>query len=356
MPSERRPTLKSAIAVLPAHCYENPNWKGLLYFARDVAIYLPAVAMLVLADRPLLLVPLWILAGLAISGLFVVGHDAAHGALFRNPRLRQVVGQLAMLPTLHAYEVWVLGHNRIHHVHTACNGLDFVWHPLTREDYRSLPPLAKLAHRIEWSVWGSGLYYMRRVWWQKMMRLEPPERFQGAFRRDRTIVLVFFVVVTGALLWAGAAHYGSAAGAAWMWIKVFAVPWLIWNYFIGFTVYVHHIAPDVPWHDRGSWTRFKGQLHGTANLRVRPWVNVFAHNIYLHVPHHVDMRIPFYALPEAAAALQRHYGSAIRDRHLRLRDYLETTRRCKLYDFEREIWSDYEGREVALASTSASAA
>jgi omega-6 fatty acid desaturase (delta-12 desaturase) len=85
------------------------------------------------------------------------------------------------------------------------------------------------------------------------------------------------------------------------------------------------------------------------NLRVRPWANVFAHNIYLHVPHHVDMRIPFYRLPEAAAALRSHYGDGIQDRRLLLREYLDATRRCKLYDFEREEWSGYAEERGAVA-------
>ena len=344
--------LKSAIAVLPAGCYQNPTWKGLLYFGRNIAIYLGLLAAVAWVDQPLLLLPLWVLAGLGVSGLFVLGHDAAHGALFRSPRLSYVVGQLALLPSLHAYEVWAVGHNRIHHVHTGCGGIDFVWHPVTLEQYRSLSPFAKLLHRIEWSVWGAGVYYVRAVWWQKMMRLDAPERFRAAFRRDRLIVCLFFVMMTGALLWAGAARYGTLQGAAWMWGKAFLVPWLVWNYFIGFTVYVQHIALDVRWHERSTWTRFKGQVQGTMNLRVPRWYNVFAQNIYLHVPHHVDMRIPFYGLPAAAAALQQHYGDAILNRRLRLRDYLDTTRRCKLYDFERGGWSGYDGSGLAVVSES----
>jgi omega-6 fatty acid desaturase (delta-12 desaturase) len=73
------------------------------------------------------------------------------------------------------------------------------------------------------------------------------------------------------------------------------------------------------------------------------WYNFFVHNIYWHVPHHVDPRIPFYNLPRAAAVLEREAGSRVAPRRFALRDYERTTRLCKLYDFERGVWSGYDG-------------
>ena len=85
-----------------------------------------------------------------MSALFVVAHDAAHGALFRSKRLNSVVGHIAMLPSWHVYEGWVLGHNRIHHAYTVREGFDFVWHPYTPEQYAAMTPLQKLTG---WSGW-----------------------------------------------------------------------------------------------------------------------------------------------------------------------------------------------------------
>jgi len=36
----------------------------------------------------------------------------------------------------------------------------------------------------------------------------------------------------------------------------------------------------------------------------------------------------------------------VRERSYRVRDYVRTTRRCKLYDFERSVWLGYDGAEV----------
>ena len=79
-------SLLPVIRVIPDEAYDNPTWKGLAYFARDLVIYGAVVTGLVLTNNPILLVVLWILAALAISGLFIIGHDAAHEALFAKRR------------------------------------------------------------------------------------------------------------------------------------------------------------------------------------------------------------------------------------------------------------------------------
>ena len=111
----RKGSLKPVIDAIPPEAYENPTWKGLAYLARDGVIYGLVVAGLILFDNPFAVLALWVLSALVISGLFVIGHDAAHGSLFASKRMNRVVGTIAMLPSWHVYEGWVLGHNRIHH-------------------------------------------------------------------------------------------------------------------------------------------------------------------------------------------------------------------------------------------------
>jgi acyl-lipid omega-6 desaturase (Delta-12 desaturase) len=341
-----RAALKEAAALLPADCRHNPTWRGLAALLRDLALYAAMVALLAWADSPLVLIPAWLVAASTISGLFVLGHDAAHGALFRSRRLNHVLGQLAMLPSLHAFSVWAYGHNRIHHAFATCQGMDFVWHPVTPQQYAHLAPLAKLLHRVEWSALGGGVYYARAMWWGKIVRGAPPARLRAAFQSDRRIVAAFLAIVSAGLVLAGARH-GGLAGGLWMWTKVFGLPWALWNCAIGWAVYIQHIAPDVQWHPRRRWNAFRGQVEGGTIYHVPRWVNVFWHNIFLHVPHHVDPTIPFYQLPRAAAALRARYGDVLYERPYRLRDYLRTTRRCKLYDFERGVWLAYDSTEVA---------
>lgn len=332
--------LRAVLKVIPKDCYENPTWKGLLWIARDYAIYAAIVAGLVLVDSPWLLL-LWVLGGLSISGLFILGHDAAHKALFKSQRLNRIMAQLTFLPSLHIHEGWVFGHNRLHHGHTVRQQMDFVWHPLTPEQYAGLNGFQKLVHRVYWSPVGAGIYYLVDVWWKKMMIFKAPPKQAAAHRIEKSIVLGFFFAFSAALAYGGWYRYGTALGALWMWTKVFLVPFVLWNYSIGITVYLNHISRDISWWKRSEWNRFGGQMEGTTVIHL-PWIlNTFYHNIFMHIAHHVDTRIPFYGLPRATKAINEAYPEVVLQKNLSLVDYVKTTLACKLFDFETGQWLRY---------------
>lgn len=349
-------SLLPVIRQIPAEAYANPTWKGLAYFARDLVFYGLVLWGLAVTDNPIFLVALWAVSAVVVSGLFVIGHDAAHEALFGSKRLNSIVGHLAFIPSLHVYEAWVLGHNRIHHGHTVRQGMDFVWHPITVEQWAAMTRLQRARHRLEWSWLGSGPYYLREIWWNKMITFEPPAKWRKGIRRDQV-----FLAVAAALVVAGAgvlgwATYGSALGVAWMIVKLVVVPFLGFNVMIGWVVHVHHIAPDIRWWPRRQWTKFHGQMEGTTILRVPLGLNLFFHWIFVHVPHHVDMRIPCYGLNRAANAIKEAYPDVVIDEKLRFRDYLRNTRACKLYDFDDGRWMTYADARRELAAASATSA
>lgn len=333
-----KPTgLKPVIDVIPDSCYQRSTGRGLFLIARDAAFYALALWGLASTNNPLFLVPLWLLAGAAVSGLFVLGHDAAHGALFDSSRLNEIMGRVTMLPSLHATEQWKFGHNRVHHGHTLRQGMDFVWHPITAEEWASMGTLARLRHRIEWGPLGSGAYYLRNVWFNKMVRFTPPERWAKTMNRDRALVAVFAAVTLAASLVLSA---GIGAGL-WNYTKLIVIPFLAFCQSIGWVVYVHHIDPEIRWWTRREWNRFRGQVEGTTVLWGPPGWDLFYHWIMVHLPHHVDMRIPCYKLPEAARAIQQAYPDEVVERPISLRDYLRATRECKIHDFETGVWSRY---------------
>jgi len=338
-------SLKPVLDVIPPEAYDNPTWKGLAYFGRDVLIYALVVAGLILVNNPIALIVLWVLSALVISGLFIVAHDAAHGALFSSKRLNRLIGTVAMLPSWHVYEGWVLGHNRLHHGYTVREGFDFVWHPYTVEQYESMSALGRVRHRIEWSWLGAGAYYLREVWWHKMIVGAPPSRWARAIRRDRIIVWTFVALASIVLGLIGWSTYGTLLGALWMIVKVLVVPFLAFTYVIASFVHVHHIQPDIRWWKRREWTKWHGQMEGTTVLRARFGLNFFFHWIMVHVPHHVDMRIPMYNLELATDAIEEAFPGTIHDEPLRFMDFVRNTRACRLYDFDEGRWYSY--REAA---------
>jgi len=347
---DKKGSLLPVIRVIPPEAYENPTWKGLAYFGRDVVMWAAIVAGLVLIDNPLVTLGLWVLAALVISGLFIVGHDAAHEALFSSKRMNSIIGHLAMLPSWHVYEGWVLGHNRIHHGYTVREGFDFVWHPYTVDQWGEMSAFKKARHRLEWSWMGAGAYYLREVWWHKMLVGKPPARWVSAIRRDRFIILGWMVSTSIALGAVGWVRSGTVLGALWMIVKVSVVPFLAFNFVIGSFVHVHHVQPDIRWYKKREWTKFKGQMEGTTVLRAPKGLNFFIHWIMVHVPHHVDMRIPMYHLELATDAISEAFPGVIHDDKLRFRDFVRNTRICKLYDFEQSRWVSYAEADRRLAT------
>lgn len=348
--SDRPTTLKPVLDQISPARYENPTWKGMLYVTRDLAIYGLLVWGLIVADTWWAVLGLWALSAFVISGLFIIGHDAAHGALFKSKRLNSWVGHIMFLPSWHVYEGWVLGHNRIHHGHTCRQSMDFVWHPVTPEQFAAMPTWKKWRHRIEWSWAGSMPYYLRDVWWNKMIAFDPPEKWAKDIKRDRLIILAFVASATVALGALGLSMYGSILGAAWMVLKVLVVPFLAFTFTIGWVVHVHHIDPEIRWWKRREWNKFRGQMEGTTMLYAPGWMDFFLHRIFFHVAHHVDMRIPFYELPAACNEIRDAFPEVVVTRKLKLRDFLANTAQCKLYDFEEGRWLTYAEADAYLAS------
>ena len=338
--ADRPGSLLPVLRVIPAECYERSTARGRWLVIRSVAAYLVILAALVVVDSWWLLVPLWALAALAVSSLFVLGHDAAHGALFDDAARNRRYGRALMLPSLHVYESWVIGHNRIHHGHTLRQGMDFVWHPLTVEQYRALGRVTKLRHRVEWSAFGAGLYYLREVWWNKMIKFTAPERYRRNVSRDERFLVTFATIAVLGAATLGWTTSGGIGAALWMIVKLIVIPFVGFCWTIGAAVHVHHIGPDVKWWPRRSWNSRHGQVEGTTVLRIPAWLDFFLHDIFVHVPHHVDVRIPCYHLARAATAIVAAFPE-VEERPLRLRDYRANTKACKLYDFEAQRWLGY---------------
>ena len=333
-------SLIEVIDAIPESCYEQPTARGMGLVARDLALYLGAIVALYFAHTWWLVGLLWLLTGFSVAGLFVLGHDAAHGALFANRRLNGVVGRMLMLPSLHLFDAWKLGHNHIHHRHTTKQGMDFVWHPVTPADYSEMNRMKRLIHRLEWSMLGAGAYYLRNIWLKRMVMFTPPAKWVRGVNRDRLLVSTVAAVTTFGVLVLGGLFSGDIFNAVWLVMKLLVVPFLLFGWIIGWTVYVHHIDPRIAWLRKG-WTPVKAQLTGTTILRVPKGFNFFFHWIFVHVPHHVDVRIPCYHLTRAAESIKEAFPGIVAERKMRLGDYIRTTRACKLFDFDTGRWYSY---------------
>lgn len=318
-----------------------------LLLAFDYALLFATLAGAIVLDAAWARVLCGLAAGFLTGRLFVVGHDACHQSLTPHRRLNHWLGRIAFLPSLTPYSLWEVGHNVVHHGYTNLKGFDFVWAPHTREEFAALTPMQKALDRIYRSGWAPGLYYLLEIWWKRMFF---PNRRQMPTRR-RVFLLDNLLVSAYALLWVG-----SVAAAAWSTgrpvvpalLSAVVVPFLFWTAMIGFVVYVHHTHTAVHWHaERGDWSRAQPFVSTTVHLTFPYGIGAAMHHIMEHTAHHVDMTIPLYRLKQAQAKLEEMLPGRIVVQRFSWRWYFDTARRCKLYDFARDVWTDYAGRPTS---------
>ena len=145
-----------------------------------------------------------------------------------------------------------------------------------------------------------------------MMTGPNPSRWVSAIRRDRWVVTAFMAGMLAVFTTIGVVRCLVAAGVVWLDARTVILPFVAFSYLIGTVVHVQHIAPDIRWWSKEGWNKFRAQMEGTTVLRVPKGANFFLHWIMVHVPHHVDMRVPMYHLEEAA---ERHRDGLPGDGH-----------------------------------------
>jgi len=327
--------------------------RALALVAFDLALLALAMAAAVLARGVLPSLLAAASVGLVISRLFILGHDACHQSFTRHRRLNRWIGRIVFLPSLTPYSLWEIGHNVVHHGYTNLRGFDFVWQPLTLAEYRALPRWRRALERIYRSGWAPWLYYLVEIWWARM--LFPSRRTMPTRRRifiwDSLLVTAFAALWLGGLI---AAAIALGQSVAWTVVTGFVVPFLVWNGMMGFVVYVHHTHAGIAWHqDKAAWAASQPFVSTTVHLTFRSAMGGLLHNIMSHTAHHVDMGVPLYRLPQAQALLEAKLPDRIVIQPFSWRWYARTARHCKLYDYERGLWTDFDGRASPAVDTQA---
>jgi omega-6 fatty acid desaturase (delta-12 desaturase) len=313
----------------------------------DFFIYAIAISATVWLDHFLAKLLAGAATGFIIGRLFILGHDACHQSFTPHRRLNTFLARLVFLPSLTPYSLWRTGHDLVHHGYTNLRGYDFVWRPQTLEEFQALTPGRRLLERAYRSGWAPGLYYLVDMWWKRMYfpskKQMPTQRSE--FRNDGILVTIY------AAIWIGALAFAAYATQQSIWIVLltgFVVPFLFWNAMIGFVVYVHHTHTDVTWYqDKEEWGQAQPFVSTTVHLKFKYHIGALMHHIMEHTAHHVDMSVPLYRLKQAQALLEKQLPGRIVIQMFSWRWYFDTARRCKLYDFERQCWTDFAGNPTS---------
>jgi omega-6 fatty acid desaturase (delta-12 desaturase) len=315
--------------------------------------YAAGFAAALVVQQTVAQVAIGLLTGIFVGSLFMIGHDACHGSYTDRRWLNQVLGRFVFLPSYHTYSLWELSHNRIHHIKTNLRGKDFVWLPRSKAEYDALSPLRKLIYRIQRTPLGLTIYYPLDIWIPRLVfpRRRYLDQPRPLYTLDRLLVGAFFVLQIVVLILVGRSlHHGVVDWIVGT-LASLVLPWLVFDWMIGFVIYFNHTHPDVPWFaNADEWSFYDGTIYGTVRVKFPDWSMVIASNIMDHVAHHLDPRIPLVNLRAAQDRLDELCAGQIVVEQWSIRGTFDIMRRCKLYDYEAHQWTDYEGRPTSAVN------
>lgn len=329
--------------------------RALADFLIDYACYIGAVVGVLFAPWLAVKILFSVFAGFKIANLGTLAHDALHGNLFRRPWQNRLAGILCFLPGLYNYRLWIYDHHYVHHPLTNGDHWDS-WKPFSKAEFDALPRFRRWREHLYRMPFGLGFapYYIIERWWK--MRFFPrasllPARFVASAWRYFALLMVY---LTGFLGLLACAPLYSSTGTATALVLGFVLPFYVWQTLFSFTVLVNHTHLDIPWFDGPIDRKETVPMEQIALHLVFPyWFTSITHHIFEHPAHHVMPRIPYHRL----WAAQKHLNEiSPRDSVRQVFSFAwlnDTLRRCKLYDYERNCWLDFDGRPTAASPVSA---
>ena len=342
------------LSRIPAEARRRHYFPALGVFAADYAGYLVCVA-------GACVLPGWWLKGVCvvgagawIGGLYVIGHDAGHGSYVPGRRFNRWLARFAFLPAYAPLAAWFRAHVLLHHNFLRVRNRDMVWMPWTADEYRRAPLGRRAWYRFLRTPVGVSFYWTVGNWVPYL--LFPPGaelgRRRSQFRFDRALVVGFAAGLFGGLyaLTRAAAGWSWAApvGPAGVVLLGLVLPYLVWTYMIGLVDLIHHTHPRAVWFaDRGEWDYHTATVRSTTHMVLPLGLSRLTHNILEHTAHHVDPRVPLYHLRDAQARLEAAYPADVPVERLTPGYVLRLLRTCRLYDYDRRQWLDYDGTPTA---------
>jgi acyl-lipid omega-6 desaturase (Delta-12 desaturase) len=165
---------------------------ALSLFALDVILFAAFVTAAATLPWKLVQFIAGVLAGGVTLRLASIAHDACHNSYTGRRRWNKIIGRLAFLPALQPYSTWEVAHNVIHHSWTSIEDKDYVWIPLSKEEYDRCSPLRRVLERAYRGPFGHGLYYFIELWWRRV--IVPSTDWSTIFRPAQRLDILLVVL------------------------------------------------------------------------------------------------------------------------------------------------------------------
>jgi omega-6 fatty acid desaturase (delta-12 desaturase) len=283
--------------------------------------------------------------GVFIALLFVIGHDGCHGSFVPGRGWNLWLARFAFIPCVHSVTLWRRTHNELHHFRTNLKGIDRVWAPMSKAEYDAASALRRWLERVYRGPFGPFVYYYLEFWlYRLVLPLAPETRAQ--WRRhlpDSFLVIAGFAATLTTIGFLGSLI--APQRALWLtYATGWLLPFAVWNYLMGLTIYLNHTHPAIPWfRDEYSWSFHAGNVLGTTHVKLPRWLAPLYSDALSHTAHHADVRLPVYALPEAQIRIEQTFANGVQQYDLSPGEYRRIYTACKLFDFDRMCWTDFNG-------------
>ncbi|GGH73495.1 omega-6 fatty acid desaturase (delta-12 desaturase) [Pullulanibacillus pueri] len=269
-----------------------------------------------------LTIPLAILAAGFVIRIFIIFHDCAHLAFFKNKRANRIVGTITGIITMFPYEQWKREHS-IHHA-TSSNldkrGVGDVW-VMTVDEYVEASFWGRLQYRLYRHpivLFGLGPLFLFLI----------KSRFnqKGVKKKERwnTYIINISILVIYALL---------IAMIGWQAFLIIQLPILMIAGSFGIWLfYVQHQFEDSYFESEEEWDFVKAAVEGSSFYKLPKVLQWISGNIGYHHVHHLIPRVPNYNLevahnstPELQYVTTITLSTSLQSIHFRLYDEANKT-------------------------------
>jgi len=233
-----------------------------------------------------------VLGALLMVRAFITYHDYMHGAILRNSRVAWLLFRVYSAFALTPPRSWRQSHNYHHgHVGRISAASIGAFPVMTTKMWRDASPAARASYRLQRHplVVLSGYLTIFALNICVLPLLRNPLRYW-----DSAVVLLAHGLLI-ALLW----FIGGFDVAFFAVLLPMTLASALGSYLF-FAQHsfkrMHIISPE-------SWTYYRAALESSSYMRLNKLMQWFTGNIGYHHIHHLNVRIPFYRLPEAMAAV-----------------------------------------------------
>ncbi len=308
--------------AIPEHCFRVNPVRSMSYLLFDLALIAACYSALAEVTLWYLEWPLIFLIGTSLWGIFVLGHDAGHGAFVRTRLGNTIWGTLMHGALLVPFRAWQRSH-ALHHANTGHLDKEEVFRACRKSQdrlFRKLLFRSGIFLGLGWPMYKLGFRNIGTYSPISGSHFLPTSTLMAPHIRGSWYAGLFTVLAFASIY----ASLGFVFGWGFF-AKYILAPYLIYGGWLTFMTWMQHVSEEVPVYQAQDWTPLKGAL-SSVDRNYGPF-NWLTHNTgNYHVIHHIFPTIPHYHLKQATDAVKPLLGDS----------YLQSDR-FVIFDFVRSL-------------------